>query len=294
MSHIIDEQTRVLLYAAALQKLRRKENALERVRYLRDNPEHLTEDDLDMFRECDGRTIKSLFAAHPNVKQKYHDYNDSPDQILSSLIGFTRRAWPHIRDANEFYPNWHLDLLAGEYEDIYYGVNDRLIVNQPPGTMKSYLLNVFFPAWVWAQDPTKRFAHYSYTDTLPNQQKEVFLRLITSPWYTKRFGKFRIVKDNEKDGLVNSRGGTRVGGGVGGALYTLTMVQVAHSFQGRATAGGAAAMITGYTAGGAAGSVLSGAALQWQGPVGLSLVLSALAIAALIAARQPVPQPPAS
>ena len=40
-----------------------------------------------------------------------------------------------------------------------------------------------------------------------------------------------------------------VWGGVGGALYTLTMVEVAHQFQGRATAGGAAAMITGYTAG---------------------------------------------
>ncbi len=85
-----------------------------------------------------------------------------------------------------------------------------------------------------------------------------------------------------------------VWGGVGGALYTLTMVQVAHAFQGRATAGGAAAMITGYTAGGAAGSVLSGAALQWQGALGLSLGLSALAIAALIAARQPVPLPPGS
>jgi hypothetical protein len=72
------------------------------------------------------------------------------------------------------------------------------------------------------------------------------------------------------------------------------MVQVAHAFQGRATAGGVAAMITGYTAGGAAGSVLSGAALQWQGAMGLSLGLSALAVAALIAARQPVPQPPAS
>ncbi len=85
-----------------------------------------------------------------------------------------------------------------------------------------------------------------------------------------------------------------VWGGVGGALYTLTMVQVAHAFQGRATAGGAAAMITGYTAGGAVGPVLSGAALQWQGALGLSLGLSVLAIAALIAARQPVPQPPAS
>ncbi|HEY0823408.1 MAG TPA: MFS transporter, partial [Ramlibacter sp.] len=60
-----------------------------------------------------------------------------------------------------------------------------------------------------------------------------------------------------------------VWGGVGGALYTLTMVQVAHAFAGRATAGGAAAMITGYTWGGTLGPVASGAALENGGTTGL-------------------------
>ena len=44
-----------------------------------------------------------------------------------------------------------------------------------------------------------------------------------------------------------------VWGGVGGALYTLAMIRVAHEFAGRATAGGAAAIITGYTLGGTVG-----------------------------------------
>lgn len=77
-----------------------------------------------------------------------------------------------------------------------------------------------------------------------------------------------------------------VWGGVGGALYTLTMVQVAHAFAGRATAGGAAAMITGYTWGGTLGPVASGAALEAGGAVGLALLLTALALAALFAARR--------
>lgn len=77
-----------------------------------------------------------------------------------------------------------------------------------------------------------------------------------------------------------------VWGGVGGALYTLTMIRVAHEFAGRATAGGAAAMITGYTAGGAIGPVISGAALQVAGVGGLSAWLSAMAIATLVAARR--------
>jgi hypothetical protein len=77
-----------------------------------------------------------------------------------------------------------------------------------------------------------------------------------------------------------------VWGGVGGALYTLTMIQVAHQFDGRATAGGAAAMITGYTVGGAIGPLASGASLQWLGTTGTALLLSALALATWFAARR--------
>lgn len=77
-----------------------------------------------------------------------------------------------------------------------------------------------------------------------------------------------------------------VWGGVGGALYTLTMVQVAHQFEGRATAGGAAAMITGYTAGGTVGPLASGTALDLAGVGGLAATLGLLALAALWAARR--------
>ena len=77
-------------------------------------------------------------------------------------------------------------------------------------------------------------------------------------------------------------------GGVGGALYTLTMIRVAHHFDARmgaqAVASGTAAMITGYTLGGAIGPVLSGAALEWLGAWGLSLWLSALSAVVIGAA----------
>jgi MFS family permease len=76
-----------------------------------------------------------------------------------------------------------------------------------------------------------------------------------------------------------------VWGGVGGALYTLAMVRVAHEFAGRATAAGAAAIITGYTLGGTVGPLASGSALQWGGVPGMAAVLGALALATLWAAR---------
>jgi MFS family permease len=77
-------------------------------------------------------------------------------------------------------------------------------------------------------------------------------------------------------------------GGVGGALYTLTMIRVAHHFDARmgssAVASGTAAMITGYTLGGAIGPLLSGAALEWLGAWGLSLWLSLLSAVVMGAA----------
>jgi hypothetical protein len=51
--------------------------------------------------------------------------------------------------------------------------------------------------------------------------KEAFLNLITSDWYQKNFGRIKIVRDNEKEGIVNSRGGTRYMGKVGGPLTGL-------------------------------------------------------------------------
>ena len=77
-----------------------------------------------------------------------------------------------------------------------------------------------------------------------------------------------------------------VWGGVGGALYTLSMVQVAHAFAGRATAGGTAAMITGYTWGGTLGPVVSGSALEAGGAPGLAVGLALLAVAGVVAARR--------
>jgi MFS family permease len=77
-----------------------------------------------------------------------------------------------------------------------------------------------------------------------------------------------------------------VWGGVGGALYTLTMIRVAHHFSGASVAAGTAAMITGYTLGGAIGPVVSGASLQYAGNFGLSLWLGALALAVVVLARR--------
>lgn len=75
-------------------------------------------------------------------------------------------------------------------------------------------------------------------------------------------------------------------GAVGGALYTLLMIRVAHDFADGSTVAGTAAMITGYTVGGALGPVLSGGVLDHFGSTGQALWLSLLALAVMAAARR--------
>ena len=75
-------------------------------------------------------------------------------------------------------------------------------------------------------------------------------------------------------------------GGVGGALYTLTMIRVAHQFKGQATSAGTAAMITGYTLGGAVGPLVSGASLQVFGAPGMAAWLALLALSVVYFSRR--------
>jgi len=75
-------------------------------------------------------------------------------------------------------------------------------------------------------------------------------------------------------------------GAVGGALYTLAMVRVSHDFAASSAIAGAAAMISGYTVGGALGPIAAGLALEQSGVAGLAGWLALLATSVLLVARR--------
>lgn len=81
-------------------------------------------------------------------------------------------------------------------------------------------------------------------------------------------------------------------GAVGGALYTLTMIRVAHEFADSSTIAGTAAMITSYTLGGALGPAVSGVMLDGFGAVGQAGWLSLLSVCVYAVARRMSAQPP--
>lgn len=217
ITETLSRDARLKLYVETLVRLRRKQHTLDRIRILQQNPDAVTDDDLDMLQDVDGRSRRWLFEFHPHLRQMFNEYRDTPDKIVSSLYEFTRRAYRYSGLPGSFRSNWHIRVLAEQYGRIYRGEVKRVMVNVPPSTMKSVLANVFFPAWIWAQSPEWGIANFSYSDAIPNRDRETLSRLINSVWYQKRWGqKFRLIKD-AAGMMQTSKGGWRYGGGVGGA-----------------------------------------------------------------------------
>ena len=73
------------------------------------------------------------------------------DRTLVKKCGlrkFIELSWHQIEPGKEFIPGWHIDAISEHLEAITKGHLTRLIINIPPGCMKSLTACVFWPAWV--------------------------------------------------------------------------------------------------------------------------------------------------
>lgn len=98
-----------------------------------------------------------------------------------SLVAFMRRAWREI-ETGELDLNWHHIEVAAALEAVSRGEIRNLVINIPPRCTKTLLVNVFWPAWIWAQDhegansilalmgPQVRFLCVSYGATLATEK----------------------------------------------------------------------------------------------------------------------------
>lgn len=114
-----------------------------------------------------------------------------------SLANFVRLAWHIVEPGSEYIHGWHIDFICEHLEAITDGVEledgsfyNRLLINVPPGTMKSLLTNVFWPAWWWGPrgEPHKRFLCASHSQSLAIRDSTKMRRLVQSDWYQARWG----------------------------------------------------------------------------------------------------------
>jgi predicted phage terminase large subunit-like protein len=133
----------------------------------------------------------------------------------SSLYEFCKRAWSYAGNGNQFVEAWHIKALCEHLEEAYKGNISYLVINIPPRCGKSTVLNVIFPAWVWAKEPDLKFMYGSHSELLAHRDSDYCRELIKSSWYQGLWGhKFNLTNDT-KGKFNNTHTGFRMALGVG-------------------------------------------------------------------------------
>lgn len=138
------------------------------------------------------------------------------EKARRSLKEFIVQAWPVLEPDSPFCDNWHIDAICQHLEAVTSGQIRNLIINVPPGHMKSLTVCVFWPAWAWIKQPHLRFLFASYAADLSARDSNKTRKLISSEWYQANFGaSFGIDKWTESL-IVNSKLGFRMASSTGG------------------------------------------------------------------------------
>jgi predicted phage terminase large subunit-like protein len=129
-----------------------------------------------------------------------------------SLYQFVRMAWSIVEPETVYEDNWHIIAICDYLQALEEGriPSRNLMMNVPPGHMKSLLTNVFFPAWVWTRKSDTQFLCYSYSSDLTVRDSMKCRNLVGSDWYQQRFNVRIDEKHDLKDAFNTTRGGYRV------------------------------------------------------------------------------------
>lgn len=132
-------------------------------------------------------------------------------QAEESLADFAIQAWHILEPTAELKWGWALEAICDHLEAVNSGQIKRLLMNVPPGSMKSLLTNVLFPAWEWGPrgKPSLRYLSTAHKQDLAIRDNLKCRRLIQSEWYQTRWP-VKITSDqNSKGKFENDKTGFR-------------------------------------------------------------------------------------
>ena len=128
-----------------------------------------------------------------------------------SLAEFCKMAWHVLEPATPIRWGWALDAMCEHLEAVHNGQIKRLLMNVPPGMMKSLLTGVFFPAWEWGAggSPSLRYLTTAHKEALALRDNVKCRRLVSSNWYQERWNVPIASDQNAKGKFENVHTGFR-------------------------------------------------------------------------------------
>lgn len=161
-------------------------------------------------------------ASESKLAQNYIAPARGPRQYRAAsgdLYDYIKRAWAAIEPSTVFKPNWHIEAMCEHLEAVTRGEIRDLVINVPPGFMKSLTTCVFWPTWMWAKDPSLKLVFASYSNEFSVRDATKALALVQSDFYRASVPGFSLKGTRPK--ITDQRtmeDGFRVSLGVGGSL----------------------------------------------------------------------------
>lgn len=133
------------------------------------------------------------------------------ERAKRSFIAFVKMAWHVLEPATEFKSGWAIEAICAHLEAVTRGDIKRLLMNVPPGTMKSLTTSVFWQAWEWGP---MDMAHIkvigaAYETGLSIRDARKLRMLVENPWYQARWPLALADDQNQKTRFENEKTGFR-------------------------------------------------------------------------------------
>lgn len=139
--------------------------------------------------------------------------------LRQDLYAFIERCFYELNPTATFKHNWHIEVIASALEACRRGEQTRLIVNEPPRSLKSHCTSVAFVAFLLGHDPSAKIICASYGQDLAHKHALDCRTILNSAWYRDLFPNTRLSSQRHAlQELVTTKQGFRLSTSVGGVL----------------------------------------------------------------------------
>ncbi len=142
-----------------------------------------------------------------------------------SFYEFSLEAFKVLHNGSPMDENWHIEYLCDVVQKEVEGVLNReirdkhLLINVPPRSLKSELINVYLSVWLWVRDDSKKFISTSYASRLSTKHSKNSRRILESEWFREHYPDIQITQgENTQTEYTTPSGGNRYSTSTGGAV----------------------------------------------------------------------------
>ncbi len=154
-------------------------------------------------------------------RQDHNEHDLVASITRESFYEFLLEFWECII-SEKYIDNWHVPYICNELQIVAERVfnNEKkaydLVINVMPGSTKSVIVSIMFPAWCWTRMPSLRFIGGSYAHQLAMDLSRKNRQLVKATKYQLCFPTKMRSDQDAKTFFMNEAGGMRLGVGTGG------------------------------------------------------------------------------